>query len=120
MLSDERTVARGVEGCTLVVGATPVGERSPAQPLAVLAEAAVATGTELSLEEARVAVLFGFEKTGLSNEELSHCHSVMTFPMQSYEGFRTPRGIWGQAAAVCLYELVRGRKAAGQKGRCEG
>ena len=55
----------------------------------------------------RVALLFGSEKTGLANEELSHCQALVTIPMQSYEGVRHPSMNLGQAVAVCLYELVR-------------
>jgi tRNA C32,U32 (ribose-2'-O)-methylase TrmJ len=55
----------------------------------------------------RVALVFGSEKTGLSNEELSHCHWLLTIPMREYEGVRHPSMNLGQAVAVCLYELVR-------------
>jgi TrmH family RNA methyltransferase len=58
-------------------------------------------------EPGRIALLFGSEKTGLSNEELSHCHWLLTIPMQQYESMRHPSMNLGQAVAVCLYELVR-------------
>ncbi len=54
-----------------------------------------------------MALLFGSEKTGLSNEELSHCHWLLTIPMEEHEGVRHPSMNLGQAVAVCLYELVR-------------
>ena len=60
--------------------------------------------------EAQVALLFGSEKTGLSNEELSHCHWLLTIPMQEHEDVRHPSMNLGQAVAVCLYELVRERE----------
>jgi len=63
--------------------------------------------TELASKEARVALVFGSEKTGLSNEELSHCNWLLTIPMQQHEDLRHPSMNLGQAAAVCLYELVR-------------
>ncbi|HXN29449.1 MAG TPA: TrmH family RNA methyltransferase [Candidatus Acidoferrales bacterium] len=56
----------------------------------------------------RVAVLFGSEKTGLSNEDLSHCHWLLRIPTR--EEHRSMN--LGQAVAVCLYELVRDAKAA--------
>ncbi len=56
----------------------------------------------------RVAILFGSEKTGLSNDELSHCNWLLTIPMYEHEGVRHPSMNLGQAVAVCLYELVRG------------
>jgi tRNA C32,U32 (ribose-2'-O)-methylase TrmJ len=54
-----------------------------------------------------VALLFGSEKNGLSNEELSHCHWLLTIPMHRTEGMRHASMNLGQAVAVCLYELVR-------------
>ena len=60
------------------------------------------------LQTAPVALLFGSERYGLSNQELSHCHWVMRIPTREEHGSMN----LGQAAAVCLYELVRGRKTA--------
>jgi tRNA C32,U32 (ribose-2'-O)-methylase TrmJ len=54
-----------------------------------------------------VALLFGSEKTGLSNEEMSHCHWLLTIPMHRTEGMRHASMNLGQAVAVCLYEVVR-------------
>jgi len=59
----------------------------------------------------RVALLFGSEKTGLSNEELSHCNWLLTIPMQPYADVRHASMNLGQAVAVCLYELVRDKSA---------
>jgi tRNA C32,U32 (ribose-2'-O)-methylase TrmJ len=56
---------------------------------------------------ARVALLFGSEKTGLSNEELSHCNWLLTIPMQRHADVRHSSMNLGQAVAVCLYELAR-------------
>jgi tRNA C32,U32 (ribose-2'-O)-methylase TrmJ len=53
--------------------------------------------------------LFGSEKTGLSNDELSHCNWLLTIPMYEHEEIRHPSMNLGQAVAVCLYELVRRR-----------
>ena len=102
-----RTVAEAVADCTLVVGTTAVGERALEQPLETVARASERVGAELADDAGRVAVLFGSEKTGLSNAELSHCQLLMTIPMQVRAGVRHPSMNLGQAAAVCLYELVR-------------
>jgi len=101
------SVADAVADCTLVVGTTAVGERALQHPLNALPEAASAIHTELMREDGRVALLFGSEKTGLSNDELSHCHWLLTIPMEQHEDIRHPSMNLGQAAAVCLYELVR-------------
>jgi tRNA/rRNA methyltransferase len=107
-------VAEAVADCTLVVGTTAVGERNLQHELLPLAEAAPrmraelqrTTSSEVSAKP-RVALLFGSEKTGLSNDELSHCNWLLTVPMHPHEDVRHPSMNLGQAAAVCLYELVR-------------
>ncbi len=101
-----QSVADAVADCTLVVGTMAIGQRRPQHPLKTLAE-----GARLILEEIRgaegemrrVAVLFGSEKFGLSNEDLSHCHWLMHIPTNEQQ----PSMNLGQAVAVCLYELVR-------------
>lgn len=122
------TVAEAVADCRLVLGTTAVGERRLEHPLEALDVAAERVQRELARsaettdaiaaevldavaqaeDGRRVALLFGSEKTGLSNEELSHCHALLTIPMQLHEGMRHPSMNLGQAVAVCLYELVRG------------
>lgn len=101
------SVADATSDCTLVVGTTAVGERALQHPLHALPEAGAKIAEELSREGGRVALLFGSEKTGLSNDELSHCHWLLTIPMQEPEDLRHPSMNLGQAVAVCLYELVR-------------
>ena len=101
------SVAEAVADCTLVIGTTAVGERQLQHELFNLPEAAPRIHEELARDASRVAVLFGSEKTGLSNEELSHCHWLVTIPMHEHAGMRHPSMNLGQAAAVCLWELVR-------------
>jgi TrmH family RNA methyltransferase len=97
------SVAEAVADCAVVVGTTAVGERALQHRVFALPEA----GEMIAALEGKVALLFGSEKTGLSNDELSHCHWLMTVPMKEHEGVRHPSMNLGQAAAVCLYELVR-------------
>ena len=73
------TVADAVADCSLVVGTTAVGERKQEHPLYTLAEGGALMRS--ASETARVALLFGSEKTGLSNDALSHCNWLMTIPM---------------------------------------
>jgi TrmH family RNA methyltransferase len=96
------SVADAVADCSLVVATTAVGERKQEHPLYTLAE-----GVPLLRSAARVALLFGSEKTGLSNDALSHCNWLMTIPMHPTPGLRHASMNLGQAAAVCLYELIR-------------
>jgi TrmH family RNA methyltransferase len=106
------SVTDAVVDCTLVVGTTAVGERALQHPLRVLRDGAEIINKELARESGRVALLFGSEKTGLSNEELSYCHWLLTIPMERYEEVRHPSMNLGQAVAVCLYELVRSEGVA--------
>ncbi len=99
------SVPEAVADCSLVVGTTAVGERRHLHPLYTLAEGGVLVCSALA--SARVALLFGSEKTGLSNDALSHCHWLMTIPMHQTVGLRHASMNLGQAAAVCLYELIR-------------
>lgn len=102
------SVAEAVADCSLVVGTTAVGDRAIEHPLYALHEAAKRISEQVSSADGgRVALLFGSEKTGLSNEELSHCHCLLTIPMQQYDDLRHPSMNLGQAVAVCLYELAR-------------
>jgi tRNA/rRNA methyltransferase len=55
-----------------------------------------------------VALLFGSERVGLSNEDLSHCHWLLRIPAR--EAHRSVN--LGQAVAICLYELARKSAAA--------
>ncbi|MGA1982155.1 MAG: RNA methyltransferase [Acidobacteriaceae bacterium] len=105
------SVADAVADCTLVVGTTAVGERHLHHPLLPLDQAAPRLLAELRRGR-NVALLFGSEKTGLSNDELSHCNWLLTIPMRNPAGVRHVSMNLGQAAAVCLYELVRNAESA--------
>jgi TrmH family RNA methyltransferase len=105
------TVADAVADSRLVVGTTAVGKRDVTHPVLTLAQAAPKIRAAVS-GDAPVALLFGSEKTGLSNDEMSHCHWLLTIPMWEHDGLRHPSMNLGQAAAVCLYELVRSDETA--------
>ncbi|MBZ5520680.1 MAG: TrmJ/YjtD family RNA methyltransferase [Acidobacteriia bacterium] len=100
-----RSVAEAVADCTLVVGTTAGGSRELQHPLKRLEQGAGILRKRMA--SGRVAVLFGSEKRGLSNEDLSHCHWLMRIPTREAHGSMN----LGQAVAICLYELVRDRKA---------
>lgn len=92
-------VAEAVRDCTLVVGTTAVGHRELQQTLRTLAEAAPL----IKANQGPVALLFGSEKFGLTNEEIAYCHHMVHIPTSP----GTPSMNLGQAVAVCLYELIR-------------
>jgi TrmH family RNA methyltransferase len=102
---EHRSVAEAVADCTLVVGTTAVRHRQLHHPLERLEHAAPLIRKQL--RSSRVALLFGSEKFGLSNEDFSHCHWLMHIPTSKQNISMN----LGQAVAVCLYELVRNAKA---------
>ncbi len=100
------TVAEAVADCTLVVGTTAIGHRQMQHPLHLLKDGARSILQELAAppyHPSRVAILFGSEKVGLSNEDLSHCHWLIHIPT----GDEQKSMNLGQAVAVCLYEFAR-------------
>ena len=103
------TVADAVADCELVVGTTSAGRRELQSGLKRLEEGGRRIRRQLQI--GRVAVLFGSEKVGLSNEDMSHCHWLMRIPTRDKHGSMN----LGQAVAVCLYELARDGKLANAK-----
>ena len=102
------SVADAVADCTLVVGTTAVRHRDLQHSLRRLEPGARAIRKHLT--GSPVAILFGSEKFGLSNEDLSHCHWLLNIPTSE----KNISLNLGQAVAVCLYELIRDQKAARQ------
>jgi tRNA/rRNA methyltransferase len=100
------TVAEAVADCTLVVGTTAIGKREVRHPVKRLEDAAGLIRKRLA--SSSVAILFGSEKFGLSNEDLSHCHWLLRIPTR---GDHRSMNL-GQAVAVCLYELARNSNRA--------
>ena len=100
------SVGEAIADCRLVVGTTSVGHRQLQHSIrrleygARLIHRAMARGP--------VALLFGSEKYGLSNEDLSHCQWLMRIPTVSQDLSMN----LGQAVALCVYELARDPKAA--------
>jgi len=94
-----KTVAEAVADCALVVGTTSIGHRELQHPLRPIAPAA----RLIRRASGKVALLFGSEKFGLSNEDLSHCHWLTR--ISTVDQKRSMN--LGQAVAVCLYEIAR-------------
>jgi len=121
------TLAPAIADCTLIVATTAIGEREIKQPILPLQQAAplilaalTAQPTQLppSQQESSIAtrslppcaqhaLLFGSEKTGLTNDQLSHASLLTTIPMYSPSDARHLSMNLGQSVAVCLYELTR-------------
>jgi len=94
-------LAHAIDDCTLVVGtadSTRV-EHKDKQNLFLPSD----LSRELAETNHRVALVFGQEKHGLTNEDLSHCHRIISIPTQ----LECPSMNLGQAVAICCYELIR-------------
>jgi TrmH family RNA methyltransferase len=109
------SVAEAVGDCALVVGTTAVRHRELQHQLRRLEEGARLIRRRLGAKSKKgaantnfVALLFGSEKRGLSNADLSYCHWLMRIPTHEENISMN----LGQAVAVCLYELARDSKAA--------
>jgi TrmH family RNA methyltransferase len=93
------TLAEAIADCNLVVGTTSLGHRELQHPLRSIQYGARQIRKQFGSQ--RVALLFGSEKFGLSNEDLSYCQWLVRI------GTKDSMNL-GQAVAVCLYELTRG------------
>ncbi len=103
------TVAEAVADCNLVVG-TSAGSRHRDVQHPVYRLEAAAPRILQELTERNVALLFGSEKFGLSNDDLSHCHWLLHIPARAEHASMN----LGQAVALCLYELIRDQSAPAQ------
>jgi TrmH family RNA methyltransferase len=100
------SVADAVAECRLAIGTTSVGHRELQHPIRRLEYGARLIRRNSA--QAPVALLFGSEKFGLSNQDLSHCNWLMRIPTVGQDLSMN----LGQAVALCLYELARDPQAA--------
>jgi tRNA/rRNA methyltransferase len=103
------SVAEAVAGCTLVVGTTAATGRELEHAVRRLESGARLIGGH----KGQTALLFGSEKFGLSNDDISHCHWLMQIPSRPEHRSMN----LGQAVAVCLYELIRQSRPAAAPAR---
>jgi TrmH family RNA methyltransferase len=103
------TVAEAVADCSLVVGTTAIGHRDLQHSIQRLeAGAPILRG---HLATGPCALLFGSEKFGLSNKDMSHCQWLMHIATRDEHVSMN----LGQAVAICLYELVRDSSATAEQ-----
>ena len=91
-----------------MVGTTAIGHRDLQHSLRRLPEAVPAIRAHLALGPC--ALLFGSEKFGLSNKDMSYCHWLMHIPTREEHLSMN----LGQAVAICLYELIRDSSLAAE------
>ena len=95
------SLADAVADCTLVVGTGSLEHRNPEQSVVPLPDLAPLIQKEIS-RGGRIALVFGSEKRGLTQADLSHCHLIAVVPTDPQQ----PSMNLGQAVAVCLYEIT--------------
>ena len=100
------TIAEAAADCSLIVGTTAIGNRELQHSLRRLETGGLAIRKHLAAG-APAAILFGSEKFGLSNDDMTHCDWLMRIPARDEHGSMN----LGQAVAVTLYELIRNPRA---------
>ena len=95
------SLAEAVGPAELVVGTTGLEGRRQRHVRRILPVGADAIRTHLGTRKA--ALVFGSEKFGLSNDDLSHCDWVLSIGTSE----ECPSMNLGQAVAVCCYEIAR-------------
>ena len=93
------SLVEAISDCNLVIGTTDRTRVEEKQAFYTPAD----LSHELRGQLYQLALVFGPEKHGLTNDDLSHCHRVMSIPTRP----DCPSMNLGQSVAVCLYELVR-------------
>jgi tRNA/rRNA methyltransferase len=84
-----KSVAAAVADCSLVAGTTAGRSRELHHPLRRLEEGARLIRQRL--RSGRVSLLFGSEKRGLPNQDLSHCHWLLRISHDQYSSCPTTR-----------------------------
>lgn len=97
-----------LQGCTLVVG-TSARERKIPWPLMELRDCAKQAVQETA--QGTVAIVFGREDRGLTNEELHKCHWHLTIPT---EGVYSSLNLAAAVQLVC-YELLQEARVLSQQ-----
>ncbi len=104
------SIPSAAEGCSLVLGTSALNRRSPDReviPLPLAAEY-----IRKNSGGGRTAIVFGPEKHGLTEEDLSHCRAIIAVPTADAQ----PSMNLGHAVAVVCYELA-GRAGPSEGGR---
>jgi tRNA/rRNA methyltransferase len=104
------TLEEAAGDCDLVLGTTAVRDRNLSRPVVRLPDLAAFLAER---RPERTAILFGNEKTGLSNAYLEKCHAYLTVPTAPVQ----PSMNLSHAVSVVCYELARARADLGVPAR---
>ncbi|MDQ3270137.1 MAG: RNA methyltransferase [Pseudomonadota bacterium] len=106
------TLAEAVADCRLVLGCTARSRRVPLDELHPRDAAARAVGDAAT--GAEVALVFGRERTGLTNDELQLCHAAVNIPANpEYSSLNLAAAVQVLAYELRLSILERNAAAAG-------
>ncbi len=95
------TLLEATADATLVLGTTTGSRRNLGREVLTLPE--LSAWLRRRKARGKAALVFGSEKTGLSNDDMTGCHALVRIPTAP----DCPSMNLGQAVAVCLYELKR-------------
>ncbi len=95
----EESIEAAIADCGLVIGASARARNANFRVLEVREAAAEIVAAARTRP---VAVLFGGERNGLSNEELARCHALLRIPVDTaYKSLNL-----GQAVQIVAYEIL--------------
>jgi TrmH family RNA methyltransferase len=109
------SVPAAVADCSLVVGTTAVRNRQLQHPLRRLNQES-GDLIRSATQSGKVALLFGSEKIGLTNDDFSHCHWLLNIPTHEQHISMN----LGQAVAVCLFGICRDSRLHCRAGKASG
>lgn len=104
------TIPEAAAGCDLLLGTSSLHYLNPERDVLLLRDAPQYCADRGG---ARLGLLFGGEKTGLTREDLSFCSAVVNIPTLPAQ----PSMNLGQAVAVACYELAGRDRAELRAGR---
>ena len=97
------TLAEAASDCDLLLGTSALQRRTPDRDVILLKNVHEYLAERLPAgKKHTVGVLFGSERTGLTNEDLSRCHAALNIPTRE----KQPSINLGQAVALVCYELM--------------
>ena len=97
------SIPEAAADCRVLLGTSSLNRLTPDRDVISLPQ----LNDYLSGREGTVGILFGSEKTGLTKDDLSHCHAILNIPT----GDKQPSMNLGQSVALVCYELAAARKA---------
>ena len=96
-------ITEAAADCRVLLGTSSLHRLTPERDVISLPD----LNKYLAGREGPAGILFGSEKTGLTKDDLSHCHAILNIPT----GEKQPSMNLGQSVALVCYELAAAGKA---------